>query len=195
MASPYIWKDTLKGAIQIYEAPNYDALVKAVVDGRRKLGKPTNYNRVYNELRKLNNPKPARKLGAPEKGKLNVAKLGLEHIANGVKAFAKTTILGDKVSQDEILRRAAICEKCPKLEMMSGCNACGAGRRFAALYEASRSLFKGQRYHIPEKLAKANCGVCKCYLANMLPAKIEVFKEDDAKMAANRPNACWLKNR
>lgn len=188
-------KDSLKGAIQIYQAPTYDALVKAVVDGRRKLGKPTNYNRVYNELRKLKNPAPARKLGAPEKGTIDVFKVGVEHIANGVRAFAKTTILGEIVGQDEILRRAAICEKCPKLEMMKGCTSCGAGRRFAALYEKSRSLFKGARYTIPTNLAKANCGVCKCYLANMLPAKLEVFKEDDARMASIRPNVCWLKNR
>jgi hypothetical protein len=187
-------KENLKGAIQIYEAPNYEALVKAVVDGRRKLGKPTNYNRVYNELRKLNTPKPTRKLGAPEKNGKSVHEMRPEDILNGAKAMLKV-MSGEIVSQEEILRRSEICKKCPKLEYMKGCMSCGAGKVVSALYEKSRAFFKGKRYEIPVELKKANCGVCKCYLSNMLPARLEDFHADTAQRAEIRPNACWLKNR
>lgn len=183
-------RENLKGAIQIYQAPNYDALVKAVVDGRRKLGRISNYNRVYNELKRYNRP-PARKLGAPEKGQKSVHEMRAEDIANGIRAIFKTTILGEIVSQEEILRRSEICKKCPKLEYMKGCMTCGAGKVVAALWEKSRSFFKGQRYEIPVDLKKANCGVCKCYISNMLPARKEVFKEGTH---ASAPDNCWVKN-
>jgi hypothetical protein len=199
-------KETIKGAIQVYQAPTYDALVKAVVDGRRKLGKPTNYNRVYNELKKLKDPKPVRKMGAPQGTGKSVHEMRPEDIANGIKAIFKTTVLGEIVSQEEILRRSQICSgldatgkqvssPCPKLENMKGCMTCGAGKVVAALYERSRAFFKGQRYEIPVALKKANCGVCKCYLSNMLPARLETFKENGPHQSEACPNACWIKNR
>lgn len=182
-------KDKLNGAIQIYQAPTFDALVKAVVDGRRKLGKRDNYNQVWNELKRLN--KPSRKLGAPQGAGKSVHEMRPEDIANGIRAVFKTTILGEIAPQQEILRRAAICEKCPQKQMMKGCMSCGAGKVVAALWEKSRAFFKGQRYEIPVELKKANCGICKCYLANLLPGRKEVFKEGSHQSA---PDNCWIKN-
>jgi len=189
----YEWEDNLKGAIQIYSSPTYEGLVKMVVDGRRKLGKPTNYNRVYNELKKLNNPKTAKKIGGRQGEGKSVYEMRAEDIVTGIKAVFKTTILGEIVPQQEILRRAAICESCPQKQIMKGCMSCGAGKAVAALWEKSRTFFKGQRYEIPVDLKKANCGVCRCYLANMLPARMETFKEDGPHQSDACPDTCWIK--
>ncbi len=184
----YEHKEIIKGKIKVYSAPTYEGLVQAVVRARRDAGTVVPYGKVYNELRGKSQPKLVK---VKTRGK-SVYDFQKTDIITGAKAiFANMS--GEIVSQGEILRRADICAKCPKKEMMSGCMSCGAGKAVLALYNASVGLFKGNRYEIPVDLKKANCGVCGCYISTMLPAKLEDFAKDTPQKAADRPSTCWLK--
>lgn len=193
-------KDNLRGAIQIYQAPTYDVLVQKVVEGRRKLGKPSNYNAVYNELN--------RKKAGQSRNDNQVVRGGTgrgsqcpkvfhtpDEVYKGAIAHLKN-ILGITVDQTEINRRAAICQNCPHTCGIAGCSrGCGLGKAAVALWDKTMKFFGGKRYEVPAALKRTYCGVCGCSHGVILAARLEDFHPDSPEKANKRPDNCWLKNR
>lgn len=84
------------------------------------------------------------------------------------------------VSEEEMNRRAKICEECPMRMSASGCAMClsTAERMFSKVHVPSKHDFKKERY----------CGICGC----LLPFKLWIPKKFLWKMGAFYPDICWM---
>lgn len=108
----------------------------------------------------------------------------------GAKALLRI-VAGDKVPQEEINRRAAICTSCPMVSGVSNCRACGFGGQLTKFVNATKASF-GKDFKIPNGLSDKYCSVCTCSLLMMLPSNMEAFQES-AEKQGERPNHCWVK--
>jgi len=97
------------------------------------------------------------------------------------KAF-KHAIKGDVVSPEEIRRRGAICNTCPKRQRV---------RSRASQVSQILGLL-ANRHKVPAEVKDYSCGVCGCALMLLLPATKEDLHVDSEKEAKERPERCWL---
>lgn len=107
---------------------------------------------------------------------------------NGAKALVNV-IEGNTVTQEEINRRASICNNCPMKTQIPGCMGCGLAGRISNFINSIKKAFKSS-FVIPNNLETKGCGVCNCALSVMLPSKMNAFSESDQQ---ERPNHCWVK--
>lgn len=87
---------------------------------------------------------------------------------------------GDTVSEEEIMRRAAICKVCPKRKKTTGVRS-----------RISRQLgIIANRNKVPDELRNYSCGVCDCSLMLLAPS-VEGHADSDEQLA-DRPDTCWM---
>lgn len=115
----------------------------------------------------------------------------LSEIANGAKAVLLQTFMDEVVDQTEIDRRGLICENCPKISEVSGCKACGMGKKIKEFGNKIRNWF-GKGHRIPFGLEQNYCSVCECSLAMLLPAELSQIKKSTIN-DPDRPKNCWMK--
>lgn len=118
-------------------------------------------------------------------------KITLSEAWTGAKSILKQELGGDTVSQEQIMKRSAVCSGCPKRSEISGCTSCGFASKLKRWSNSLKKLFGGG-YTIPNNLEKHFCSVCECALAGMLPAHISHFKPSEI-VNVDRPNFCWMK--
>lgn len=129
--------------------------------------------------------KPEIKIGKQPKA------VGINEMASGAKAILLQTVFNDVVDQQEINRRANICEYCPKIATVSGCKACGMGKALSNFSNKIKQSFGGG-YKIPSALDQNYCSVCSCSLAMLLPATLQQISKSE-KTNPKRPKSCWMK--
>ena len=95
----------------------------------------------------------------------------------------KEALNDDVVSEQEILRRTAICQKCPKRKRDTGVKT-GLSRILGNL---------ANKHRLPEEIKGKSCGVCGCSLMMLLPANEKSLHRDSPEEAAQRPADCWIK--
>lgn len=134
----------------------------------------------------VHKPRPEAKIGKTE-----VESVGLSEMANGAKAVLLQTFMDDTVDQLEIDRRALICGECPMVAQVSGCMACGMGKKIKQFGNKVRNWF-GSGHRIPSGLEQNYCDVCHCSLAMLLPATMDQIKESTIN-DPKRPATCWMK--
>jgi hypothetical protein len=117
-------------------------------------------------------------------------KISLTEAIHGATSAMKQ-IGGDSVDHQEIMRRAAICQSCPKRSEISGCASCGFGSKLVQFVNKIKKSFGGG-VEIPNNLSREFCGVCQCSLGMMLPAPLDHFHSSTIE-DPNRPDKCWLK--
>jgi hypothetical protein len=117
-------------------------------------------------------------------------KVSLTEAAHGA-ASAMKQIGGDSVDPQEILRRSAICQSCPKRSNISGCSSCEVGGKLMQFVNKIKKSF-GTPVDIPNNLSREFCGVCECSLGMMIPAPLNHFHTSTIE-DKNRPKFCWLK--
>lgn len=116
--------------------------------------------------------------------------LSLQDVVNG--AFAVLSVsAGNIVSQEEIDRRASICEGCDNKDSVSGCYSCGFGKRVVNFVNKFKKSIKSE-FNIPNNLEKKFCKTCGCSMVVMLPSKMSAFNEK-TEMNNSRPDKCWIK--
>jgi hypothetical protein len=115
----------------------------------------------------------------------------LAEAATGAMAVIKYGA-GSSVSDNELLRRSAICEACPMADRIGGCQSCGAAGAIAKFANNIRSKLRMQSA-IPNSVKSSYCGICGCSLALMVVTKIDNFKEESPTENQKRPDNCWLK--
>lgn len=111
----------------------------------------------------------------------------LAQLLNGATAILRDAV-GDTVPMDEAIRRARICEACPRRTTAPDCGACGA---YARVKTAVQNLYQRP---LPElgMIATAGCDVCGCACSLLVWAKAENFA-GDAAQHPDRPGTCWIK--
>lgn len=133
------------------------------------------------------NPK-ALKAKASNTGK--IGRLSFSDVLRGTRALMDI-VKGDIATQQEIERRAKICEDCPKLAATSDCKTCGGGRKFSR-YANTLALAYGKGFVQPKiKSGKASefyCGECGCSILNLILSKSKHFLSKETK---ERPKNCW----
>jgi hypothetical protein len=117
-------------------------------------------------------------------------KLTLGQAATGAMALIKS-IAGSSVSNEELMRRSAICEGCPLISLIGGCSSCGAAGKISNWANSIRSS-KGLQVAIPSTVSQSYCGVCSCALALMVVTKRADFHDESDKENSRRPDVCWL---
>jgi hypothetical protein len=101
--------------------------------------------------------------------------------AAAAKAF-KHAIQGEVVSPDEIRRRGAICNTCPKRQLVRNRSS-----------QVSQKLgLLANRHRVSPEVKDYACGVCGCALLLLLPATPGDLHVDSEKEASERPEKCWL---
>lgn len=97
------------------------------------------------------------------------------------KAF-QHALKGEVVTTDEIRRRGAICNSCPRKELV---------RNRAS--QASQLLgLLANRHRVPREIKSYSCGVCGCSLMLLLPATAKDLHKDTPEQKAERPESCWI---
>ena len=110
-------------------------------------------------------------------------KIGVKGAIAAINAFREATH-GNVVTIKTVEARAAVCEACPKKqEVQPGDLVARASKTLGTL---------SGKHGVPDEIAKKKCGVCKCSLLLLLPAKRENLHKDSAKEAASRPASCWI---
>lgn len=117
-------------------------------------------------------------------------KISLTEAIHGATSAMKQ-VGGDSVDHSEILRRASICQVCPKRSEISGCASCGFGSKLVQFVNRIKKSFGGG-VEIPNNLSREFCGVCECSLGMMLPAPKEHFHISTIT-DSERPDACWVR--
>lgn len=184
------WTDPTRGnngAQYSYEAPTFEALVKAVTDDRRKRGLRANYNNIYNEVKKTLDRAERRNIAnKPNRQR----KLSLKSAIAGANAAMKI-VRGEIVDQVEIQRRADICLRCPMVTRASDCPSCSGGAAVVNAFNSAKSLI-GKNYSLPEGLKRSYCDLCGCAHTMIIPTRLENFLSDSPELAARRPSNCWI---
>lgn len=93
---------------------------------------------------------------------------------------------GRRVSDEEIGRRASVCEKCPMNLDPAGCASCSLGQITAV---ASRVIYGAH----PKDAVLRSCAVCGCSLKAKVRAPVEVLLRHMPEEQLDRlPDFCWL---
>ena len=96
----------------------------------------------------------------------------------------KEALSGHVVSAEKIVRRAGICQTCPKRKNDTGVKT-GISRMLGNL---------ANKHRLPDEIKGKSCGVCGCSLMLLLPATEKDLHKDNAEEAAERPATCWMKH-
>jgi hypothetical protein len=118
-------------------------------------------------------------------------KVGILDAFNGARAILRY-VSGESTTPSEMIRRAKICEGCEKLSAISGCAACGAGRRIANIVNTIRAHKKSE-VEVPRNVQNKYCGICSCSIPMMVLTKYKDFYRENETKNNSRPDNCWLK--
>lgn len=103
---------------------------------------------------------------------------------SGIKAAAKAYVEATKnnvVSLEQLEKRARVCRMCKFKQKTRGTS------------RVSQVLgFLSQKNMVPDDISKYSCGICKCSLLLLLPAKTENLHKDSPEEAERRPGFCWM---
>ncbi len=107
----------------------------------------------------------------------------LQDVTSALKAFiaAKNQVT---VSEEEFLRRLAICRSCPQNVRK--------GRTLRTRVSEILGMYSN-RFNVPDEVTKRSCGVCGCSFGLLLPAKKEFLHKDTPEQEKVRPSYCWVK--
>lgn len=119
----------------------------------------------------------------------------IEALMHGARALYKN-LKGHVVPNAEIERRAKICKDCPQFTLANDCRACQWASKLAKKKNDAMRAF-GKGFVIPRyagvDMASGGCSVCGCAMLLVLPARIEEFQDEDARIQKARPVHCWAK--
>ena len=102
------------------------------------------------------------------------------------RTYVDALLRGDKVSQEEANRRAAICAECPSNKPLEGCSSCNSRglRDFVRFMSQHGSTAMDDRLN--------SCEYCGCFIRSMVWFPLESLKRfdnDNSQLPAN----CWKK--
>lgn len=112
--------------------------------------------------------------------------LGFMDVVGAVNA-AKQVVKGNVLSQEEIDKNVAICEKCPVITDKSKYP---GAKKLAIVTDKARKL-NGVDFFIPGWTKEKFCGVCHCSVYMGAVSKKENRHKDDAEEAKIRPETCY----
>jgi hypothetical protein len=117
--------------------------------------------------------------------------LTIYDVVSGAKA-AINYFTGKAASNEEILRRASICQGCSLISSVSDCMGCGGSGRLAKITNDIRAA-KGKEVAIPSSIRDKYCSVCQCSLSLMTVTQYEHISPESEEKQSQRPDHCWLK--
>lgn len=177
--SSYRYQYVVSGKLHTFTNSNKDILLSEVTDHLKK----TNINYSLDNIIKS--------IDRQSKTVKVTNKITLASAFSGAKAILRL-VKGNSASNQEIVRRADICNQCPLMTSTSGCSACGAAGKAARLANDIRST-KGSQIPIPKELASKYCSICQCSIPAMILTKYVDFYEEKESINKTRPDFCWLK--
>lgn len=199
------------GETVVIKGNDMTSLVDNVIVYRKNNGiSNTEYNRVYNEVRRQQNNqntfRKTRPITREEVTLMETAKqkskkrLSLSDIFHGAKAFIDIG-KGNTVKQSEINRRAEICFACQELGETTDCFGCGAGRRLVkhvqSLKNDTDSAFlipEGQyKNRRSEPISKFFCNICGCSAIALIVSFMKNIRDESDEINNRRPDNCWMK--
>lgn len=144
-------------------------------------------SRMSNDLQWCNDGKIA------TSERVNAARKGWSFTFDEVKSFTRTmidwTLNGrERVNDETITERAAICKGCPNNTLPPGCGACSGG----TLREIVAALVGGTSH--PMDMHLRACSICGCDLKAKVRIPTGILtKNMSAAKQAQLPAHCWLK--
>ncbi len=118
-------------------------------------------------------------------------RLTITDVVSGAKA-AIQYFTGKAATNEEILRRASICQGCSLISSVSDCMGCGGSGRLAKITNDIRAA-KGKEVALPFSIKDKYCSVCQCSLALMTVTQYEHIAPESDEKQSQRPDHCWLK--
>jgi hypothetical protein len=179
MTFKYRWASVIGGKLHKFSHPEKDIVLGMVSDFLRKNNIKFSEKEVIEQIERQSKP-----------SSYSIKPIGLQDAFRGANAILNY-VSGNSVSEDESMRRSAICQACPLSSTVAGCSSCGLAGKITKFVNTIKKN-KGN-YAIPNYISSKFCSFCGCSLPLMVVTKLENFKKESDLDNARRPDNCWLK--